>query len=58
MAEELLLEWANSNKTNKLIIIRPTAVFGNKNRGNIFRLFKASTSKIFILPGEGNAIKI
>lgn len=57
MAEELLLEWAISNKNSKLIIIRPTAVFGNKNRGNIFRLFKASTSKKFVLPGEGDAIK-
>ena len=32
MAEELLLDWAveESNKNSKLIIIRPTAVFGNK----------------------------
>ena len=57
MAEELLLEWAVSNKNSKLIIIRPTAVFGNKNIGNIFRLFKASTSNKFILPGAGGAIK-
>ena len=53
MAEELLLDWAVSNKNSKLIIIRPTAVFEIKNRGNIFRLFKCKHIKKFILLEKG-----
>ena len=36
-----------------LVIIRPTVVFGEKNRGNVFNLFKQVASGRFVMIGNG-----
>ena len=42
-AEKIYLDWFNEDPTSRrLIIIRPTAIFGKNNRGNIYNLFMQS----------------
>lgn len=51
-AEELLRIWQNKTH-NQLIIIRPTVIFGEGNRGNVYNLFKQIASGYFIMVGAG-----
>jgi len=53
-AEELLRKWLNTDTENRsLMIVRPTAVFGEGNRGNVFNLLNQIASKQFIMIGRG-----
>ena len=57
-AEKIYLDWFNEDPTSRrLIIIRPTAIFGKNNRGNIFNLFKQIESGMFTMIGSGKNIK-
>jgi len=52
MAEEKFRSWqALSN--NSLIIIRPTVIFGEGNRGNVYNLFHQISSGKFLMVGSG-----
>ena len=51
-AEERLREWQSEGK-NSLIIVRPTVIFGEGNRGNVYNLFKHISSGKFIMIGKG-----
>lgn len=51
-AEEKLRVW-NSSSDNSLIIIRPTVIFGEGNRGNVFNLLNQIASGKFLMIGNG-----
>lgn len=51
-AEEILRKW-HSQSDNKLIIIRPTVIFGEGNRGNVFNLMNQISSGKFLMVGKG-----
>jgi GlcNAc-P-P-Und epimerase len=51
-AEKLFRAWNNETK-NSLIIIRPTVIFGEGNRGNVFNLFNQIYNNRFIMIGNG-----
>lgn len=51
-AEEKLRLW-NSKQENSLIIVRPTVIFGEGNRGNVFNLLKQIASGKFMMIGRG-----
>jgi nucleoside-diphosphate-sugar epimerase len=51
-AEELLREW-HSNSDNSLIIVRPTVIFGEGNRGNVYNLMNQIASSRFVMIGDG-----
>lgn len=54
-AEEIFREWHNqSPKTNSLAIVRPTVVFGEGNRGNVYNLLKQIAAGHFIMIGDLN----
>ena len=54
-AEEVLRSWYNEYPENRtLIIIRPTVVFGPKNRGNVYNLLKQISTGKFLRIGNGN----
>ena len=55
-AEQKLREW-NVTEGNNLIIIRPTVIFGEGNRGNVFNLFNQIYSGNFIMVGSGQNLK-
>ncbi len=52
MAEKLFKEW-NKKSNTSLTIIRPTVIFGEGNRGNVFNLFNQINSGKFIMIGSG-----
>lgn len=57
-AEELCREWVSKDRLNRsLTIIRPTVIFGENNRGNVYHLLKQIASGRFIMVGSGNNYK-
>ncbi len=57
-AEIVYRAWqAESPDTRTLVIIRPTVVFGEQNRGNVFNLLKQIASGMFVMIGSGRNVK-
>lgn len=53
-AEQIYSEWQAQDPENRsLTIIRPTVVFGERNRGNVYNLFKEIASGRFVMIGSG-----
>ena len=54
-AEELLREWYTKDSEQKMLaIIRPTVIFGERNRGNVYNLLKQIASGTFLKIGKCN----
>jgi len=53
-AEKVFLQWQAEDKENSLFMVRPAAVFGETNRGNIYNLLKQIHSGKFLNIGKGN----
>lgn len=53
-AEKVFLAWQNEDAKRALFMVRPAAVFGETNRGNIYNLLKQIHSGKFLLIGKGN----
>ena len=57
-AELIYKTWQEKDPEHRtLVIIRPTVVFGEQNRGNVYNLLKQIASGKFIMIGNGNNIK-
>jgi len=56
-AEEKYRKWLVSNLENSLTIIRPTVIFGEQNRGNVYNLLKQIASDKFLMVGNGKNVK-
>ncbi len=53
-AEKIIRDWFNNDPKNKSVtIIRPTVIFGENNRGNIYNLLKQISRGRFIMIGKG-----
>jgi GlcNAc-P-P-Und epimerase len=53
-AEKIYKEWQAEDPLNRtLVIIRPTVVFGERNRGNVYNLLKQIASRRFVMVGRG-----
>ncbi len=54
LAEQIYKEWQSEDPQNRsLVIVRPTVIFGEGNRGNVFNLLKQIASRRFIMFGNG-----
>lgn len=53
-AEEVLQAWYKKNKDVNVNILRPTVIFGERNRGNVYNLLKQIGSGKFLMIGSGN----
>ena len=54
LAEEVYREWqAEDPQRRSLVIIRPTVVFGEQNRGNVYNLLRQIASGRFVMVGNG-----
>ena len=51
-AEEILRSWQKQGD-RALIILRPTVIFGEGNRGNVYNLFQQIASGRFVMIGHG-----
>ncbi len=56
-AEGLLRAWAEKNPDANVNILRPTVIFGERNRGNVYNLLKQISSGKFLMIGSGNNVK-
>lgn len=56
-AEEVLQQWYKSHPDWNINIIRPTVIFGERNRGNVYNLLKQISSGKFLMVGDGNNVK-
>ncbi len=53
-AEEILREWYRKESENRaLTIIRPTVIFGEQNRGNVYNLLNQISRGNFLMVGNG-----
>ncbi|QEK03543.1 NAD-dependent epimerase/dehydratase family protein [Treponema phagedenis] len=53
LAEEKYRAWLATDAHNSLTIIRPTVVFGEQNRGNVYNLLRQISSGFFPFIGNG-----
>jgi Nucleoside-diphosphate-sugar epimerases len=53
-AEQVLQEWSKIHKNWNINIIRPTVIFGERNRGNVYNLLKQISSGRFLMVGKGD----
>ena len=54
-AELLIKQWYDDDPINKsVLIIRPTVVFGERNRGNVYNLLRQISSGKFLIVGNGS----
>lgn len=54
LAEQIYKQWYSEDPDNRtLVLIRPTVIFGEGNRGNVFNLLKQINSHRFIMFGNG-----
>jgi nucleoside-diphosphate-sugar epimerase len=54
LAEQVYKEWHAEDPDNRtLVIVRPTVIFGEGNRGNVYNLLNQIASKKFIMFGNG-----
>jgi nucleoside-diphosphate-sugar epimerase len=57
LAEEKYRVWLASNSENSLTIIRPTVIFGEQNRGNVYNLLRQIAGDKFPMVGKGSNVK-
>jgi nucleoside-diphosphate-sugar epimerase len=56
-AERIYRDWASEDPSRTLVIVRPTVVFGEGNRGNVYNLLRQIASRHFLMVGAGNNTK-
>jgi len=56
-AEQVLQEWHKNHPDWNINILRPTVIFGERNRGNVYNLLKQIASGRFLMVGNGNNLK-
>ena len=58
LAEQLYKEWQADDPDNRtLVIVRPTVIFGEGNRGNVYNLLKQIAAGRFVMFGNGKNTK-
>jgi nucleoside-diphosphate-sugar epimerase len=57
LAEEKYRAWLASHPDNSLTIIRPTVIFGEQNRGNVYNLLRQIACGKFPMVGKGTNVK-
>jgi nucleoside-diphosphate-sugar epimerase len=56
-AEGVYRAWAAEDRSRTLVIVRPTVVFGEGNRGNVYNLLRQIASRRFFMVGSGTNVK-
>ena len=56
-AEQVLQEWYKTHGDWNIDIVRPTVIFGEMNRGNVYNLLNQISSGKFLMVGKGENVK-
>ncbi len=57
LSEKIHQKWLAEDISRRLIIVRPSVIFGPKDPGNVYRMIKALKKGTFVLPNGGKVIK-
>lgn len=57
LSEKIHQNWLFEDDSRRLIIVRPSVIFGPKDPGNVYRMIKALKKGAFVLPNGGKIIK-
>ncbi|TXG37150.1 NAD-dependent epimerase/dehydratase family protein [Seonamhaeicola maritimus] len=57
LAEKIHQNWLVEDVSRRLIIVRPSVIFGPHDPGNVYRMIKSLKKGTFILPDDGKVIK-
>lgn len=57
LAEQIHQEWLAEKEERRLVIVRPSVIFGPKDPGNVYRMIKGLKKGTFVLPNGGDIIK-
>jgi nucleoside-diphosphate-sugar epimerase len=57
ISELIHQNWVNLENCRRLVIVRPSVIYGPNDPGNIYRMIKAIKRGVFIIPGKGDVIK-
>jgi nucleoside-diphosphate-sugar epimerase len=57
LAEKIHETWLVKDKSRRLIIVRPSVIFGPKDPGNVYRMIKSLKKGTFVLPDGGKVVK-
>lgn len=52
-AEQVLQEWYKGHPDWNINVLRPTVIFGERNRGNVYNLLRQISSGKFLMVGKG-----
>lgn len=52
-AEQVIQNWYDEDSEKSVSIIRPTVIFGEENRGNVYNLLRQIVSGKFLMVGKG-----
>jgi nucleoside-diphosphate-sugar epimerase len=52
-AEGVYRAWCEEDPERSLVMVRPTVVFGEGNRGNVYNLLRQISSGLFLMVGDG-----
>lgn len=52
-SEKVFNKWASEDKTRTLVTVRPTVIFGERNRGNVHNLLSQIYKGRFVMVGHG-----
>lgn len=52
-AEQVLEKWFESHPDWNINVVRPTVIFGERNRGNVYNLLRQISSGKFLMVGKG-----
>jgi GlcNAc-P-P-Und epimerase len=53
-AEKIFLKWHTADSSRILTMVRPSVIFGENNRGNVYNLMKQIASGKFLMIGDGS----
>lgn len=53
-AEEVTRKWFDQHPDWNIDVVRPTVIFGERNRGNVYNLLKQISSGKFLMVGKGD----
>lgn len=56
-AEQVVREWYETHQDWNINIVRPTVIFGERNRGNVYNLLNQIASGKFLMVGKGTNVK-
>ena len=57
MAEKIHQNWLAEDQSRRLVIVRPSVIYGPNDPGNVYRMIKSLKNGTFVLPDGGKVIK-